>query len=75
MPLTQLAKQRGASRIIATAGSPLNRERARHLGADPVLDHTDIERPGLMRDMLNDNMIDVVFESIGVDTVPGSWTR
>jgi NADPH:quinone reductase len=66
--LTQLAKKRGASQIIATAGSSHNRERARTLGADHVVDHSNIEWPRRMRELLNDNTIDVAFESLGGET-------
>ncbi|TMS00470.1 quinone oxidoreductase family protein [Nonomuraea basaltis] len=54
------AKEFGAAKVIATAGSAAKRARAGELGADVVLDHSSPEWPGeLPAD------VDVVFESIG----------
>jgi NADPH:quinone reductase len=63
--LIQLARQMGARRIIATAGSPARRERARALGAEIVLDHTGPGWPADLRDALEGATIDAAFESIG----------
>ncbi|SEG79438.1 NADPH:quinone reductase [Nonomuraea solani] len=57
--LLRHAKEFGAGRVIATAGSPAKRERAAELGADTVLDHTTDGWPAGLPD------VDVVFESIG----------
>ncbi|WP_228541615.1 zinc-binding dehydrogenase [Nocardia sp. XZ_19_369] len=68
--LTQLAKEYGAARIIATAGGPAKIEQARKLGADEVIDHNDPEWPDRLREILGGTTLDVVFDSIG-----GSTTR
>ncbi|WP_067890010.1 quinone oxidoreductase family protein [Nocardia vaccinii] len=62
--LTQLAKEYGAKRIIATAGGEKT-DRARALGADEVVDHRDPQWIARLRDILGDNTIDVAFEAIG----------
>ena len=62
--LTQLAKEFGAKRVIATAGGEKT-DRARALGADEVVDHRDPQWPTRLRNILGDNTINVVFESIG----------
>ncbi|MGW5073897.1 quinone oxidoreductase family protein [Rhodococcus sp. NPDC004095] len=63
--LTQLARSRGAGRIVATAGNPANRERARSLGADVVIDHTEPDWAARLPEALRGATIDVAFESIG----------
>ncbi|MFI6925064.1 zinc-binding alcohol dehydrogenase family protein [Nonomuraea spiralis] len=57
--VTQHAKEFGAARVIATAGSPAKRQRALDLGADLVIGHDDPDWPDELPE------IDVVFESIG----------
>ncbi|MFD0000057.1 zinc-binding alcohol dehydrogenase family protein [Nocardia sp. NPDC127526] len=66
--LTQLAKEFGAARIIATAGGPDKMDRARELGADEVLDHRDPQWPQRLREILGGTTVDVVFDAIGGDT-------
>ncbi|MFG2189790.1 zinc-binding alcohol dehydrogenase family protein [Nocardia iowensis] len=66
--LTQVAKESGAARIIATAGGPAKAERARELGADEVIDHNDPEWPARLRETLGGATLDVVFDSIGGST-------
>ncbi|MFE3290009.1 zinc-binding alcohol dehydrogenase family protein [Rhodococcus sp. NPDC059234] len=63
--LTQLARSRGAGRIIATAGSPENRERARGFGADIVIDHTEPDWADRLPEALRGDTIDIAFESVG----------
>jgi NADPH:quinone reductase-like Zn-dependent oxidoreductase len=63
--LTQLARDYGAGRVVATAGGPAKRERALEQGADAVLDHTDPGWPDEVREALAGSDLDVVFESIG----------
>ncbi|MCK2214125.1 zinc-binding dehydrogenase [Actinomadura sp. ATCC 31491] len=58
--LVRHAKEFGAARVIATAGSAAKRERAAGLGADLVLDHGSADWP----DELPGD-VDVVFDSIG----------
>ncbi|MFG1795005.1 zinc-binding alcohol dehydrogenase family protein [Nocardia sp. NPDC049149] len=66
--LTQLAKEYGAARVIATAGGTAKAEQARKLGADEVIDHNDPEWPARLRETLSDTTLDVVFDSIGGPT-------
>ncbi|MFQ6396039.1 quinone oxidoreductase family protein [Nocardia sp. KC 131] len=66
--LTQLAKEYGAARVIATAGGTEKAARARDLGADEVIDHNDPHWPSRLREALGDATIDVVFDSIGGST-------
>ncbi|MFC9439407.1 zinc-binding alcohol dehydrogenase family protein [Nocardia sp. NPDC057030] len=63
--LTQLAKEYGAARVIATAGGPAKIEQARTLGADEVIDHNDPDWVGHLRETLGGTTLDVVFDSIG----------
>lgn len=63
--LTQLVREQGVSRLIATAGSPAKRELAIELGADMAVDHTRPDWPDRVRDHLGGRGLDVVFESIG----------
>ncbi|MFI9404631.1 zinc-binding alcohol dehydrogenase family protein [Nocardia sp. NPDC052316] len=66
--LTQLAKEYGAARVIATAGGPAKIEQARKLGADEVIDHNDPAWPAQLRETLGGATLDVVFDSIGGGT-------
>ncbi|MET9486320.1 zinc-binding dehydrogenase [Nocardia sp. NPDC006630] len=63
--LTQLAKEYGAARVIATAGGPEKAEQARKFGAEVVIDHLDPDWPQRLRETLGGATIDVVFDSIG----------
>jgi NADPH:quinone reductase-like Zn-dependent oxidoreductase len=64
--LTQLLRGRSGVRIIATAGAdPARHDRARELGADAVVDHTDPDWPDRVRDALSGGTLDVVYDSIG----------
>ncbi|WP_330256550.1 zinc-binding dehydrogenase [Nocardia sp. NBC_00565] len=63
--LTQLAKEFGAARVIATAGGPEKCARALELGADEVIDHNAQDWPIRLREILDGATVDVVFDSIG----------
>ncbi|MFX0576549.1 quinone oxidoreductase family protein [Nocardia nepalensis] len=63
--LTQLAKEFGAARVIATAGGPEKSARALELGADEVIDHNAPDWPTRLREILGTTTLDVVFDSIG----------
>jgi len=63
--LVQLAREAGAGKVIATAGTPARREHARKLGADIVLDHARPGWPQALREALGGPAVDVAFESIG----------
>jgi len=66
--LTQLAREFGAARIIATAAGAKT-DRAKALGADDVIDHNDPDWPRrLPAEILGGTTIDVVFDAIGGDT-------
>jgi NADPH:quinone reductase-like Zn-dependent oxidoreductase len=68
--LVQLAREFGAVRIIATAGSKAKRDRAEELGADATVDHSDPYWTDRVRDVLNGSTLDVAFESIGGTSAP-----
>ncbi|MEU2031914.1 quinone oxidoreductase family protein [Nocardia amamiensis] len=63
--LTQLAKEYGAVRVIATAGGPAKAEQARKLGADVVIDHNDPAWTTRLRETLGGARVDVVFDALG----------
>lgn len=63
--LIQLAREAGAGKVIATAGTPARREHASKFGADIVLDHAQPDWPGALREALGGPGVDVAFESIG----------
>jgi NADPH:quinone reductase-like Zn-dependent oxidoreductase len=58
--LVQLAREFGARRVIATAGSSAKREMVLDLGADAVLDHYAPDWPSRVSEP-----VDVIFEFIG----------
>ncbi|PTR28971.1 NADPH2:quinone reductase [Rhodococcus sp. OK519] len=62
--LTQLLRGR-VGRVVATAGSDESRTRAELFGADIVLDHADLDRPGALEAAAGGHTIDVAFDSIG----------
>ncbi|MGN9837332.1 quinone oxidoreductase family protein [Nonomuraea sp. H19] len=64
--LVRHAKEFGAAKVIATAGSAVKRELAGELGADLVIDHSSPGWPGELPDD-----VDVVFESIGGTSARG----
>lgn len=66
--LTQLAKEFGAARVIATAGGPEKVGRALALGADQAIDHNAPDWPNRLRETLDGTTLDVVFDSIGGTT-------
>ncbi|HEX3492814.1 MAG TPA: zinc-binding dehydrogenase [Streptosporangiaceae bacterium] len=78
--LVELARESGARRVIATAGTAAKRDLALRLGADAVLDHRDPDWPGQVTAANDGAPVDVIFESIGGDSaralldalVPGS---
>ncbi len=60
----QIAKLRGAL-VIATAGNEAKMERARALGADAVVNHSDPEWWRQVKELTEGEGIDVVFEHVG----------
>ena len=69
----QIAKLSGAL-VIATAGSQDKLARARDLGADFTVDHSDPEWPKTVRKLTAGRGVDVVFEHVGAATWEGSLT-
>ncbi|MEV6097551.1 zinc-binding dehydrogenase [Nocardia sp. NPDC051981] len=63
--LTQLAKEYGAARVIATAGGAEKAAQAHEFGADIVVDHHIPGWTEQLREMLGGTTLDVVFDSIG----------
>jgi NADPH2:quinone reductase len=63
--LVQLAREFGARRVIATAGSAAKQDIALALGADAVLDHYAPDWPGQVRGCNDGAPVDVIFEFIG----------
>lgn len=63
----QIAKLAGA-RIIATAGSKDKREKARELGADVVIDHTEPDWGDQVRHATDGKGADLIFEHVGEAT-------
>jgi NADPH:quinone reductase-like Zn-dependent oxidoreductase len=67
----QIAKLRGA-RVIATAGSEAKLAKAKELGADEVLNYSNVDWPKEVRRLTNKKGVDVVFEHTGAATWSGS---
>ncbi|MGO4203479.1 zinc-binding alcohol dehydrogenase family protein [Rhodococcus sp. TAF43] len=65
--LTQLLRGR-AGLVVATAGSDESRTSAASFGADVVLDHADLDRPGALAAAAGGRTIDAAFDSIGGST-------
>ncbi|HTV57562.1 MAG TPA: zinc-binding dehydrogenase [Verrucomicrobiae bacterium] len=63
----QLAKTAGA-RVIATAGSAAKLAKARELGADEVIDHSQQKISAEVKRLTNGRGVDVVFEHVGQAT-------
>ncbi|MGS2805130.1 quinone oxidoreductase family protein [Nocardia sp. MW-W600-9] len=66
--LTQLCAARGV-RVIATAGGAEKARLAREYGAAEVIDHTAPDWPEQLRTVLAAETVDVVFDSIGGDSL------
>ena len=60
----QLARQRGAGTVIATAGSPAKLDFLKELGADAVVDHTRADWADQVRNAAPGGL-DVVLEAVG----------
>ncbi len=63
----QIARLHGA-RVIATAGSPEKLARARALGADAVIDHSQQNIATEVRTLTNKKGVEIVFEHVGQAT-------
>ncbi|OPZ69880.1 MAG: Quinone oxidoreductase 1 [bacterium ADurb.Bin478] len=71
--LVQMAKIRG-SRVIATVSSAEKEQRARSLGADWVIQYTATDFAAKVKELTNGKGVDVVYDSVGVDTFTKSLT-
>lgn len=69
--LTQLAKLSGA-RVIATVGSASKADRARANGADEVILYRETDFRSAVLDLTGGRGVDVVYDSVGRDTLPRS---
>jgi NADPH:quinone reductase-like Zn-dependent oxidoreductase len=59
-------------RVIATAGSPEKLAKARDLGAEEVIDYREEDFARRVREITSKRGVDVVIDSVGVDTWQGS---
>ncbi|WP_309084541.1 quinone oxidoreductase [Chelativorans sp.] len=69
--LGQWAKHLGAT-VIGTAGSPEKAALARAHGFDHVIDYAREDFVAAVRELTQGRMCDVVYDSVGKDTFPGS---
>jgi len=67
----QLAKKQGCT-VFTTVGSDEKAEKARHLGADHVINYRTDRFEGRVRKLTQKQGVDVVFEHVGADTWAGS---
>jgi len=67
----QIARLFGAT-VIATASSEAKLERARELGAEHLVNHTEEDWPSRVRQLTGKRGVDVVFEHVGAATWQGS---
>lgn len=65
--LVQMAREAGAGRIFATAGSPAKLEVARGFGADVVIDYTTDDFSKIVLDATEKRGVDVICDAIGGD--------
>jgi NADPH2:quinone reductase len=69
--LIQLAKLRGA-KVIATVGSQEKAEIAKARGADHVILYREVDFRGAVMDITSGRGVDVVYDSVGQETIPRS---
>ncbi|HEY6049783.1 MAG TPA: quinone oxidoreductase, partial [Thermoanaerobaculia bacterium] len=69
--LCQMARRIGA-RVIGTAGSPEKAELARRAGAHEVILYRTASVPDEVKRLTGGNGVQVVYDSVGKDTFPGS---
>lgn len=70
--LTQLARAAGA-RVIGTVSSPGKGERARHFGADRIVDRNQEDFVAAARSFTNERGVDLVIDSLGGDELRRSF--
>jgi NADPH2:quinone reductase len=69
--LTQIAKLKGA-RVLATVGSEEKAAIARTLGADEIILYRSTDFRDEVRRLTDDRGVDVVYDSVGIDTIARS---
>ncbi|HEX8972664.1 quinone oxidoreductase [Oryzihumus sp.] len=70
--LVQMAKARGAT-VIGTAGTDAKAEKARALGADHVINYSEVtDVAAAVRELTGGRGVDVVYDGVGKDTFEGS---
>ncbi|MEX2504345.1 MAG: quinone oxidoreductase [Egicoccus sp.] len=69
--LLQLAKRRGA-RVLACTSTQEKAEEVRRLGADEIVFYRDVDVAETVRELTNGHGVDVVYDSVGVDTFESS---
>ncbi|HSK21771.1 MAG TPA: quinone oxidoreductase [Egicoccus sp.] len=69
--LLQLAKRRGA-RVLACTSTPEKAEEVRRLGADEIVFYRDVDVARTVRELTDGQGVDVVYDSVGVDTFESS---
>lgn len=69
--LVQLAKSRGA-RVLATVGTPEKAAIVESLGADAAILYRDVDFRDAVRDLTGGVGVDVVYDSVGRDTIDRS---
>jgi NADPH:quinone reductase-like Zn-dependent oxidoreductase len=68
----QIARMLGARQVVTTTSHPGKMEKARHLGADVVLDYTRPEWSREVRRATGGRGVDVVLDHLGQQTFEGS---
>jgi len=71
--LVQMAKAKGA-RVIATVSNTEKEQRARRLGADEVINYATADFAEKVKELTHGRGVDVVYDSVGVDTFAQSMT-
>jgi len=63
--LVQLAKAKGAAKVIAAAGGAGKLELALSLGADVAIDYTNADWPARVRELAGGEGADIVYDTVG----------
>lgn len=63
--LVQLARQKGASRVVAAAGDRSKLDLALSLGADVAIDYTNPDWPMHVRDATDGKGADIIYDTVG----------
>ena len=63
--LVQLAKAKGAAKVIAAAGGAGKLELALSLGADVAIDYTNPDWPARVRELAGEEGADIIYDTVG----------